>query len=137
MTEADDDGVVYGDAEKQRLWAHRLHEDAMLSDRQNFFLVAQSLLVVAQADLLGDGETLAAAILDVAGLLLTATWLYVVLRQRAILRYVQGRAREHLPEFDDTYKARPAGPSSTAVYVTAVPSLLGAAWVLFLIIALV
>ncbi len=131
------DGTAYDDAARSRLWAHRLHEDIVLTERQNFYLLAQSLLFVAEAELLAADERLAAAVLAVAGLLLTATWVYVVRRQRRIVAYLQERARQFLPEFDATYEGRPAGVSSTAVYVTVVPAVLGAVWVLFLVMALV
>ena len=129
------DRPPYDDAAKTRLWSHRLHEDVVLADRQNFYLVAQSLLVVAEADLIGSGETAGAAVLAAAGLVLTATWFYVIRRQRAIVKHVQDRAVEVLPEFRDTYESRPRGRSSTDVFVTVVPALLGAIWILFLVLA--
>src|SRR5207249_1938246 len=35
--------------EQSRLWDHRLHEDRVFSERQIYFLVAQSMLAVAYA----------------------------------------------------------------------------------------
>lgn len=137
MPEKTNSRSARGDGEKQRLWEHRLHEDLILSDRQNFFLVAQSLLIVAEAELLGQSETVGAAILAGAGLLLTATRFFVIRRQRAIVLHLQARALESLPEFSDTYETRPAGLSSTAVFVTVAPGLVAAVWILLLVIALV
>lgn len=37
------------DAEHERLWAFTLHEDGVFNDRQNLFLVAESMLAVAYA----------------------------------------------------------------------------------------
>jgi hypothetical protein len=123
---------------KDRLWAHRLHEDIILSDRGNFFLVAESLFVVAYAELLPSGEELAAAVLAAAALLLTAAWLKVNRRQRLIVDHVQKRALDALPEFKATYESRPAAKlGSTAVLVTWVPGLLGATWIFLLVIAVV
>jgi hypothetical protein len=128
----------YSESEKDRLWAHRLHEDVVLAERQNFFLVAQSLLIVAYADLLNRAPRIAAVVLAIAGILLTAAWFRVNGRQRTIVRYVQGRAVASLREFADTYCDRPRARimDSTTVLTIIVPGLLGAVWVAFLVIAL-
>lgn len=129
--------LYYSDSEKDRLWTHRLHEDMVLAERQSFFLVAQSLLIVAYAELL-NREKLAAVVLATAGLVLTAAWFRVNHRQRTIVRYVQERAVGALREFADTYCNRPRARvmDSTTVLTTIVPGLLGAVWVAFLVIAL-
>jgi hypothetical protein len=133
-------GAEYDTSEKDRLWTHRLHEDLLLSDRGNFFLVAESLFVVAYAELLPSGEDLAAAVLAAAGVLLTAAWLRVNRRQYQIIGHVQGRAENILREFRDTYDTRPPSLQrfgSTATLVTWVPTLLGATWIFLLVIAVV
>jgi hypothetical protein len=135
LPETRSDDPSYGEHEKDRVWAHRLHEDFVLSDRQNFFLVAQALLVVAQAELLTGGERLGAAILAAVGVLLTAVWLYVGLRHHKIIAYVQRRAVTFLPEFADTYEYRPPGPGSTSLFISAVPGLLGVVWIVLFILA--
>jgi hypothetical protein len=130
----------YDTSEQDRLWAHRLHEDFLLSDRANFFLVAESLFVVAYAELLPSGEDLAAAVLAAAAVLLTLAWLSVNRRQHEIVKHVQGRAIEALREFGDTYETRPLprGPlRSTPMLVTWVPALLGGTWIFLLVIAVV
>jgi hypothetical protein len=43
--------------EVDRLWQHGLHLDTMLFQRGNLFLVAESLLVVSYASMLGMGQT--------------------------------------------------------------------------------
>jgi len=70
--------------EADRLWEHGLHLDTMLFQRGNLFLVAESLLVVSYASMLGVGQTpgsdrptLAARVIAVFGLLLTLAWGYV------------------------------------------------------------
>ena len=130
----------YDTSEKDRLWGHRLHEDHMLSDRGNFFLVAESLFVVGYAELLPKKE-FAAAVLAAAAILLTAAWLLVNRRHFQIVRHVHGRAIEFLREFNDTYETRPPELkrplSSTTVFVKWVPLLLGATWIFLLGIAVV
>jgi hypothetical protein len=128
----------YDTNEQDRLWGHRLHEDFMLSDRGNFFLVAESLFVVAYAELLPSGEDLAAAVLAAAAVLLTGAWLYVNRRQQKIVDHVQGRALASLREFADTSGTRPEPRlqlGSTAVLVNGIPVLLGVTWIFLLAIA--
>ena len=137
MLETADERRPYDDAARERLWAHRLHEDLVLTDRQNFFLLAQSLLLVAESQLLVTDETFATAVLAAVGILLTITWLYVIRRQRRIVDYLQQRACQVLPEFNETAKGRPSGLSSTSVYITVVPLLIAAVWALFLVISIV
>jgi hypothetical protein len=125
----------YDTSERDRLWQHRLHEDLMLSDRGNFFLVAESLFVVAYAELLAT-EDFAAAVVAGAAILLTAAWLMVSHRHRQIIRHVQARAIASLPEFRDTYATWPTGPlASTRLFATWVPLLLGLTWIFLLVIA--
>ena len=125
----------YDASEQDRLWGHRLHEDLMLSDRGNFFLLAESLFVVAYAELLASDD-FAAAVVAGAAILLTAAWLMVSYRHRQIVRHVQARALESLPEFRDTYATWPTGPlASTRLFATWVPALLGATWIFLLVIA--
>src|ERR1700691_6068891 len=87
--------------EDARLWGHVLHEDEQLFQRGNYFLLAESLLVVAYSGLLAASEAstavhgsashllLTARIMAVFGLLLTAGWLYVGHRHLKYCRYVQ------------------------------------------------
>jgi hypothetical protein len=49
--------VARTDAENGRLWEHVLHEDGQLFQRGNFFMLAESLLVVAYSGLLAASET--------------------------------------------------------------------------------
>jgi hypothetical protein len=127
----------YDDNEKNRLWAHRLHDDLILYQRHSFVLVTESLLLVAYSQLLGAHQDLAAAVLAVAGMLLTGAWLRVNNRQRKIIAHVHGRAIQSLPEFADTYRDRPRSRlSSTTVLATLVPALLAMIWAVLLIVAL-
>jgi len=127
----------YSEDEKNRLWAHRLHEDMILYQRHSFVLVTESLLLVAYSQLLGAHEHFAATALAAVGILVTAAWLTVNSRQRKIIAYVQSRAMESLQEFADTYRDRPRSRlSSTVILATVIPSLLAVIWTVLLIVAM-
>jgi len=127
---------AYDPSEQDRLWAHRLHEDMILYERHSFFLVAESLLLVAFAQLLVDKEEFAAVVLGGAGLVLTATWLYSNRRQRAVISNVQRQAVRYLPEFRNTVGDKPkARIGSEWVLAVFVPMLISAIWLLLLVIA--
>lgn len=138
-----------GEAEEDaRLWEHVLHEDGQFFQRANFFLLSESLLVVAYSGLLAasmaGGATrnsvshisLAARTIAAFGLALTATWFYVGHRHFKYCRYLQSIARDRLPEYRATREGRPKSPvSSLGVITYSVPTLGGILWILFLLIA--
>lgn len=93
-------------AEDGRLWQHTLHENTMLFQRGNLFLVGQSLFAVAYTTLLTAEHHLAAArVLAAFGLVLALTWLYVGHRHRLYYQHVQRRAVERLPEYAATWSS--------------------------------
>ncbi|MCX5605687.1 hypothetical protein [Streptomyces phaeochromogenes] len=99
-----DDSEAQRIAEDGRLWQHTLHENTMLFQRGNLFLVGQSLFAVAYTTLLTTEKHLAAArILTAFGLVLALTWLYVGHRHRLYYRHVQARALQRLPDYAATW----------------------------------
>ena len=128
--------------EASRLWQHGIHLDTMLFQRGNLFLVAESLLVVSYASMLGVGQTSgsdrptsAARVIAAFGLLLTLAWGYVGHRHLQYYRLVSARMREHLLEYRkvrEQWQAR--GISSLPVVTYSLPLLAGVVWVLLLII---
>jgi len=128
--------------EAGRLWQHGLHLDTMLFQRGSLFLVAESLLVVSYASMLGVGQTpgsdrptLAARVIAVFGLLLTLAWGYVGHRHLQYYQLVSIRMREHLPEYRKAREQwRRRGVSSLPVVTYSLPMLAAAVWVLLLII---
>jgi len=131
-----------------RLFQHGLHEDNVFTERGNYFLIAESMLVVAYAGLLSSGQSSAsstvqqvgilwaARILAVFGLLLTVVWAYVNRRQWQIVRHLQERARQIVPEYKVTYETRPKG-RITSIWLMAylVPALIGVMWAIFIFLA--
>jgi hypothetical protein len=119
--------------ERQRLWEHRLHEDHIFSDRQNYFLLAESMLAIAFTTAFGIDKRFVSYVISAAGMLITIGWLYVNWRQRRIVSHVHRRALDALPEFAETWRTRPtARLASSSVLAYAMPGFLGAMWTLLL-----
>lgn len=90
--------IPYKDQELERLWAHNLHEDNMYMQRGNFFLVAESLLLVAYSAVLASRartETdilTASRIISCFGLALTGVWALISHRHMTYQRFIRQRA---------------------------------------------
>lgn len=122
------------EAQRDRIWDHRLHEDTQFNQRLNFFLIAEAMLVVAAAQVLSSGTPRAwlGAGISVVGLGLTFIWWTVNRRQVKIMRHIQERAKSALPEFRKHYETRPVGPSSTSWLSNGIPVVILAVWVIIL-----
>jgi len=128
-----------------RVFQHGLHEHNTFIQMGNYFLVAESLFVVAYAGLLSSIQSntpvgtpqlnilLVARVLAFFGFLLTIVWIYVNQRQWQIFRHLQERARELVPEYRVTYETRPKRRISATVLVAYfVPAPIGIMWLVFL-----
>jgi hypothetical protein len=121
--------------ERKRLWEFALHEDELFSQRQNLFLIAQSMLVVAYATALDakqDGVALAIAII---ALPLTAMWLYVSARHSLVISTIQDRAKNAFSEYRLLYAARSwkwVPFRSRTVVAYWVPGLVAVLWIVLL-----
>ena len=131
-----------------RLFQHGLHEHNIFIQMGNYFLIAESMLVVAYAALLSSGQSsaspairqttvlLVARILAFFGFFLTVVWIYVNRRQWRIFRHLQERARELVPEYRVTYETRPRQRiSATALIAYFVPAPIATMWMIFIIVA--
>jgi hypothetical protein len=129
---------------ESRLWAHGLHQDQEFIQRGNFFLVAESLLVVAYSGILtkglaagADGHAfkllLSARVISVFGLLLSIVWIYVSNFERKTVEYLMKRARRLIPDYQDVFEERPRSKISTNWLMTfMVPALAGIMWAFLL-----
>lgn len=92
-------------AEAERVWSHGLHEDNMFIQRGNFFLVAQSMLVVAYSGILAAGPRLGQYGLAVPrviagfGLAMSALWILTSYLHLSYLRHLRDLAVDSIPEF--------------------------------------
>jgi hypothetical protein len=139
--------IPYKDQELERLWAHNLHEDNMFMQRGNFFLVAESMLLIAYAAVLAsrartETDTLTASrIISGFGLALTGVWVLISHRHMTYQRFIRQRALTYFREFRDTRTAwqdsqpgwwRKVHTNSLLSY--GIPGLAGIMWLLLLIL---
>jgi len=128
-----EDARFQTEAQRDRIWEHRLHEDTQFNQRLNFFLIAEAMLVVAAAQVLSSDTTrpwLGAGI-SAVGLALTGVWAAVNQRQVKVMRHVQERAKGALPEFRKHYETRPKG-HSTRWLSEGIPAIIAVIWVIIL-----
>ena len=125
------------ESEKDRVWQYTLHEDLLFNERQNFFLLAQSLLAVAYASGLDADEANVARSIAVIALILSGAWMMVAVRQLKLAALVQEEAREALPEYERVLAKRPPGIRSRYIVGYFVPFLLLAMWVALLLVAFI
>ena len=90
-----------------------MHEDNEYAQYGNYFLVAESLLVVAYAAILASDQStyrrhalLAAGVIAVFGLLVTLVWAYVCHHQWRDVKSLRDHAVELLPEYRTTIARR-------------------------------
>ena len=125
-----------------RIFQHGLYEDSALTERSNYFLIAESMLVVAYTGLISSASAatqqstvLVARILAFFGFLLTIVWIYVNRRQWYVIQHLRERALELVPEYKITYETRRKWRvSSIWLMVYLVPALIGVMWVVFIFI---
>jgi hypothetical protein len=125
-----------GEREQERLWEFTLHEDGVFNDRQNLFLVAESMFAVAYAMALDAKRGGVALVIAIVGLLLTLAWLYVSVRHSLIVDLIQQKAKEQFPDYAELYRKRdwcwlPFRSRTVVAFV--VPMLVGALWVALLV----
>ncbi len=125
----------FGDAaEQQRLWEWTLHEDNLFSERQNLFLIAESMLVAGHAAALEASAENAAASIGLIALVLTLAWGFVSWRMAALVNSIQVHAKRELREYREISYERPRTlVSSRFVVAYVVPALLATLWILLLV----
>ena len=116
------------------------HEDAMFYQRANFFLVAESMILVAYS-LLASRTSISwiqGRVIAAFGLFLTATWAYSSHRFLARFRYITQRAEDEFPYYKAIREGRPPVPArlmgSTHLMTYVVPTVAMAMWVILLIV---
>ncbi len=136
---APDRGALSLDGQADRLWAHALHADAEVVQRGNFYLVGESMLVVAYTAILTAGPnkatgdvTLAwvARIVAMFGIVLALIWWYAGHVHWVYLKHIRMRAITTLPEYRETWENRPAFKfNAGTVHTYAVPGVTLLMWI--------
>jgi hypothetical protein len=91
--------------ERSRLFQHVLHEESSFTQRNSYFLVAQSLMLVAYSALHDDAS--APIIVTLFGLSVSLIWLYIGRSHFRYLRHVSQRCIDKVPDFAKTETERP------------------------------
>ena len=142
---ADDPVTLQRTAAQARLWEYYLHEDTMIMQRGNLFLVAQSLQLVAFTAILSVGRAggapvtdrglLTARLIASFGVAMAAIWLYVGHRQIRYTGNLRRRLADQLPDYAETQAAvRLRGPRAALFIAYGIPLLAGALWSLLLVV---
>jgi hypothetical protein len=122
--------------ELKRLWEFTLHEDQLFNERQNLFLIAQSMLAVAYTTALVAKDDGIARAIAIVALIVSVMWVYVSIRHTRIVALIQAKAKEVFPEYSAITAARdfPWTPwPSRYVVAYGVPPAIGALWMVLLI----
>ena len=125
-----------------RLFSRALHEDGDFRQVGSFFLVAESMMVVAYSGLLASGSTVAAmrsiiasTVIAVFGLMLAVVWGYVARRQWRYSLHVYSHAFRMLPEQEAIEQTRgQSRVSGSMLTAYVVPAMTAAMWVALLIL---
>lgn len=125
--------------EIERLWQYRTQAENVFYQRINFFLVAESMLLVAYATVLSKENFLFTAITIITiGILLTVIWLIVNHRQKITVDHVRNYIIDKLPEYRSLRQNRPKSFISSWILMTyLVPLLLIFSWITLLVVFLV
>ncbi len=136
-----------------RLWAHAMHEDDAYNNRQNFFLVFESVLLGAVGVLFSvmynkplPGKLLLVA-LTLLGFLLTLFWGYLQARQQDDYNVVVARLLEADPEYQEyrtliarreqqKWAIRGKTIPSMSLLTYGIPFLVALIWICFLVVIL-
>ncbi|MFF4254245.1 hypothetical protein ACFY1L_23855 [Streptomyces sp. NPDC001663] len=145
---AGDPAALQQTAAQARLWEYYLHEDSMIMQRGNLFLVAQSLQLVAYTAILSVGRTgamgdrttdsslLTARVIGAFGITLAVIWFYVGHRQIRYTGNLRSRLTAQVPDYADTLAAvRLRGPRSAVFIAYGIPLLGAVLWSLLLAVS--
>ena len=99
MKEKDRKSANLSKAPVEHYWDWLLHEDDLFSSRINFFVVAQSMLLIAFAINSYENPKLT-VVLGLTGILFVLIWLYVSICQiYFLINRIKGKLEEDLPEY--------------------------------------
>jgi hypothetical protein len=119
------------DREQDRLWEHRQSLNEDFNSLSNYFMLAQSFLLVVALSNSGGASAQRLAVI-ILGFALTLIWLYVQSKQRYLLTHLKKRCAMEFPEYAKTRLQRQHPIwrlSNTWIMAVLVPVLFAAAWV--------
>lgn len=119
-----------------RIWQHALHEETVYNDTSNFFLVAEAMFLVFYATLIADINLWGQIIIPVLGLVVTALWLVINVRQEADLQTAVSCLKDFCPEYVEFKRRREEKAfrkTARPILSWAVPTVVGLTWLVLLI----
>jgi len=124
-------------SEKRLIFDLVQHEDAMFYQRANFFLVAESLILVAYSFLFSRkaGVPVQGRVIAGFGFILSATWVYAAHRSLVRFKYVTRRAEAEYSYYRLIRDERPKAPrfmGSTHLMAYMIPSVATLMWIVLL-----
>ncbi len=121
----------------KRIWEHALHEERIYNDRHNFFLVAEAMLFVFYATLGSEPQTWALVAIALLGLVITAMWIMIAMRQAEDLEVAVRRLKIYCSEYVSYKKERESKKKfrygALKIMGRWMPIAIGAAWVVLLV----
>ena len=122
---------------RKRLWEWTLHEDVLFNQRQNFFLVAESMLAVAYTTARDAQEPRVACAIGAIGFAAALIWTFVNHEQLDFVSMLQDEAEERLPDYRSLCDSRTRSRTQLAwLFGYAMPLLIMSLWVTLLLVAL-
>lgn len=128
-----DPAVAASESAVQRVLTLALHEENILNDRVNIFLLSQSLLLALVAQISAKKAALVSPVC-ILGLGVTLTWLLTAIRQWLDLRAAVAALREAWPQIIGIYAKVPRWLKLAGIFFMAVglPVLFGVLWTVIL-----
>lgn len=130
------DNIILSEKDVEFVWSWLLHEDNLLTNRVNFFLVAESMLVAAYATLITSHHLIVAShVVEAVGIVIAAMWWYV---SRWSLRKTFWRlravARKGLPIYDLVCSGRKTPIGAHRLMGEHLPRLIALMWIILALV---
>lgn len=82
-----------------RAWEHLLHDENVFNDRLNFFLLAEAMLLVFHAEVIGKVSGAGLLAIGSLGVVITVLWLVINARQIADFEDAKAKAASYLADY--------------------------------------
>ena len=128
--------------ECERAWQHALHEENVFNDRLNFFLLAEAMLLVFHAEVIGKVGQTGLLLIGALGVVMTILWVIINKRQIGELEDAKAKLRICLPDYRSFDAAaemtrKRMRRSAAPILGYMVPVVVAAIWVALIVDALV
>ena len=142
MTQQQEEEILLLDNEqKNRLWQHKINEEAVFNSRLNFFLVFESVLLsvvgLLSSKAASPNKVVLISIISL-GFILTILWGYIQAKNKSNNEIIRALAVKALPEYRMVRTQLAKWPVPTMPLLTyGIPILVGLIWIALLIAVVV